>query len=121
MPRARTTWLAVAALSALALGARLALLGQSLFADELSTWWIVSTHGLGGVISTVHSDAEITPPLYFVLAWLVTRIHESPELLRLPSLLAGVATVPLTYLLGERTVGRAAGLVGAVLVTLSPF
>src|SRR5919108_6536164 len=112
------TLLVVVALSALGLGLRLALLGQSLFADELSTWWIVSTHGLGGVVSTVHSDAEITPPLYFVLAWLFTRVHESPELLRLPSLLAGVAAVPLTYLLGARTLGRAAGLVAAALVTL---
>jgi mannosyltransferase len=113
--------LVVAALTAVGLGLRLALLGQSLFADELSTWWIVSTHGLGGVVSTVHSDAEITPPLYFVLAWLTTRLDLTPELLRLPSLVAGVATVPLTYLLGARTVGRPVGLVGATLVALSPF
>src|SRR5215218_3094953 len=100
MPGPRTPLLVVAALTALGLGLRLALLGQSLFADELSTWRIVSTHGLGGVVSTVHSDAEITPPLYFVLAWLTTRLDLTPELLRAPSFLAGVAAIPLVYLLG---------------------
>ena len=39
---------------------------QSLFADELSTRYIVAGRGLGDVISIVHTDAEITPPLYFV-------------------------------------------------------
>ena len=39
----------------------------------------------------------------------------------MPSLLAGVATVPLVYVLGARTVGRAAGLAGAALLALSPF
>lgn len=40
-------------------------------------------------ISTVHTDIEITPPLYFVAAWLATRIDLTPELLRASSLFAG--------------------------------
>ena len=40
---------------------------------------------------------------------------------RLPSLLAGTATIPLVFLVGDRTVGRRAGLVAAALVALSPF
>jgi 4-amino-4-deoxy-L-arabinose transferase-like glycosyltransferase len=113
--------LAVAAATAVGLALRLVALDQSLFADELSTYWIVSTNDLAGVVSTVHTDVEITPPLYFLTAWLTTRIEISPELLRAPSLFAGVATIPLTYLVGLRTVGRRAGLVAAVLGTLSPF
>src|SRR5881628_3015036 len=87
----------VAVLVALGAGLRLAVAGDGVFADELSTWWIVTTHGFGGVISTVHSDAEITPPLFFALSWLATRAGETAELLRLPSLVAGVATIPLVY------------------------
>ena len=113
--------MSVGVLAAVGLGLRVAVADQSLFADELSTYWIVSSNGLGGVVATVHGDAEITPPLYFVLAWLTTRIDLTPELLRAPSLVAGVAAIPLTYLLGLRTVGRWPGLVGAALVTLSPF
>ncbi len=113
--------LAVGVLTVVGAALRLGVLGQSLFADELSTYWIVSTHSLRGVVSTVHSDAEITPPLYFVLAWLTTQIDLTPELLRAPSLLAGIAAIPLTYLLGLRTVGRPAALVATALTVLSPF
>ena len=40
---------------------------------------------------------------------------------RLPSLLAGTASIPLVFLIGDRTVGRRAALVAATLVALSPF
>jgi mannosyltransferase len=113
--------LIVAALTAIGAGIRLVVLHDSLFADELSTYWIVADRSLGGVVSVVHTDAEITPPLYFVLAWLATRIDVSAEMLRLPSLVAGVAAIPLVYLLGQRTVGRGAGMVAAAITALSPF
>jgi 4-amino-4-deoxy-L-arabinose transferase-like glycosyltransferase len=113
--------LVVAGLTVLGTAIRLRVADQSVFADETSTWWLASSHGLGGVVSTVHSEAEVTPPLYFVVAWLATRIDLTPELLRLPSLVAGAAAIPLTYVLGLRTVGRGAGLVAAAVVALSPF
>lgn len=111
----------VGLLTAAGVAIRVAILDQSLFADELSTYWVVSTNGLGGVISTVHGDAEITPPLVFVASWLSTQIDLTKEMLRLPSLLAGVATIPVIYLLGRRTVAQPAALVAAALTTLSPF
>ena len=117
-------WIPAAVLAlAIVVGAalRLSVAGQSVLADELSTYWIVTTHGLGGVLSTVHSTAEITPPLSFVAGWLSTRIHMSPEFLRAPSLAAGLLTIPGVYLLGRRTVGQAAGLVAAALTAVAPF
>ncbi len=111
----------VAAIAAVGAALRLVVLQDSLFADELSTYWVVSEHDLDGVISTVHSDAEITPPLYFVLAWLTTRVDLTAEMLRAPSFLAGVAAIPLVYLVGARTVGRTAALVAAAITALSPF
>lgn len=100
---------------------RLVVAHQSLFADELSTRFVVAGRGLADVVSVVHTDAEITPPLYFVASWLTTRIDLTPELLRAPSLVAGALTIPLVYLLGVRTVGRRAALVAAALTTFSPF
>lgn len=105
---------------------RLIVAHQSLFADELSTYWIAATHSLGGVMSLMYGTshiphAEITPPLIFVLSWLTSQIGHSPELLRAPSLLAGTVTIPLVYLLGLRTVGRRAALLAAAVTTLSPF
>lgn len=111
----------VAAITVVGAALRLVILQDSLFGDELSTYWIVSDHGLSGVVSTVHTDAEITPPLYFALAWLTTRLDLTPEMLRAPSFLAGVAAIPLVYLLGLRTVGRAAALVASLITALSPF
>ncbi|MEZ5167496.1 MAG: glycosyltransferase family 39 protein [Acidimicrobiales bacterium] len=95
--------------------------GQDLFADELATYWIATTHGLRGVVETVSTTAEISPPLSFALSWLFTRPGYSSELLRAPALLAGTATIPLVYLVGARTVGRAAALTAAALTAFSPF
>ncbi len=113
--------LTVLLLTVVGAAVRVAVAHQSLFADELSTYWIVTTHDLGGVLSTVHSNAEITPPLYFVASWLSSQISHAPELVRAPSLVAGTATIPLVYLLGMRTVGRAAALIATALVAAAPF
>jgi dolichyl-phosphate-mannose-protein mannosyltransferase len=113
--------LAVATLTVLGAAVRVVVAHQSLFADELSTYWIVTTHDLGGVVSTVHTNAEITPPLYFVLSWLSTKAGHGPEWVRAPSLLAGTLTVPIVYAIGVRTAGRAAALVATALTALSPF
>jgi dolichyl-phosphate-mannose-protein mannosyltransferase len=113
--------LAVGGLTLVGFLIRLAQFDQSLLGDELSTYWIVHGHGLGDVLSSVRSDDEITPPLYFVLGWASLQVGPDPEWVRLPSLLAGTATIPLVYLLGARTVGRWAGLVAAAVFALSPF
>ncbi len=114
-------WLIVAALTVGGAAVRLVVAGQPLFGDELSSFWVVSEHGLSEVVSVVHSNAELTPPLSFVLSWFTTQIGHAEELVRAPSLLAGVATIPLVYLLGLRTVGRPAALTAAALTALSPF
>ncbi len=117
-------WLPTIVVTLLTLGGgalRVAVAHQSIFADELSTYWIVSAHSFRGVLDVVHSNAEITPPLYFVASWITGHDSNSPELLRLPSLVAGIATIPLVYALGLRTVGRATALVATAITTLAPF
>jgi hypothetical protein len=119
--------LIVGGLTAIGAAIRLAHPDRALFADELSTYWISARPSATGVLSLVGhaypggSTAEISPPLYFLLAWLTTQLGHAPELVRLPSLLAGIGTVPLVYLVGKRTVGRSAGLVAAGLSAFSPF
>ena len=128
-PDARGSWWPLATLAVLSVAGvvlRIIVAHQSLFADELSTYWISATHGLGGVLKLLYSvgpikHAEITPPLYFVLAWATSQLGHSPELLRLPSLIAGTATIPVIYLLGLRTVGRRAALVATAATALAPF
>jgi hypothetical protein len=123
MLRSRLNGSLIAVIGLTVLGAlvRYRVAGQGVFADEIATYWIISTRDLGGVISTVHSTAEITPPLSFALSWLTTRIDLTPELMRAPALIAGTATIPLVYALGMRTVGRRAALVAAAMTTAAPF
>jgi uncharacterized membrane protein len=111
----------VGALTLLGLAIRLVLANDAVVGDETSTYWVVSGRSLRGVLSMVHGDQEITPPLYYVAAWLSTQIDHSPQFLRGPSLVAGVASIPVIYLLGLRTVGRPAALVATVLTVFSPF
>lgn len=89
--------------------------------DELSTLYVVRDHGLGEVLRLVRSDAEISPPLYFALAWVCAQLGSAAELIRLPALIAGLASIPLAFLLARRLFGFSAGLVAAAVMSLNPF
>jgi 4-amino-4-deoxy-L-arabinose transferase-like glycosyltransferase len=117
----RRAGLILLAVTLVGLAFRLFAWGHSLIGDELSTLWIVREFGLSGTVGEVSSDAEISPPLYFVLAWFATQLGSAPELVRLPALIAGTAAIPLSYLLGLRLSGRTAGLAAAAVMALSPF
>lgn len=115
------TRLLLAAIVVVGLLLRLASYRNALFGDELSTYFVVRGHGLQRMVWIIRSEQEQTPPLYFVTAWLAAKLGGGVETLRLPSLLAGLAAIPVVHALGVRTVGRRAGLVAAALVALSPF
>jgi Dolichyl-phosphate-mannose-protein mannosyltransferase len=112
---------AVTALTVIAFALRVSQLHQSLVGDEVSTYLDISHRSFGTVLSTVHTGAENSPPLYFMLAWFSAKLGDPTELIRLPSLLLGSATVPVVYAIGRMSVGRAAGLVGAAICALAPF
>jgi hypothetical protein len=111
---------AVVGVTAIGLALRLPSFTDSLWGDENSTNYVVNGFGAGSVLHILHTDQEGTPPLFFLLTW-VTKGIGGVEGLRLVSLLAGLAAIPLTYLLGLWTVGRPAGIVGAAIIALSPF
>ena len=121
LERAQSVDLAVVGgLTLLALALRLPLMRDSLLGDELIMYGIVHDHGLGDVLSVVR-DTEKTPPLHFALAWATARIGDPTWWVRLPSLVSGIALVPLGYALGLRTAGRAEGLVAAAILALQPY
>ena len=113
--------LAVALATAVGAALRIDVATQDYFADELSSFWIISKPGLVDVVSTIHSDAEISPPLSFLAGWVFSKISLAPEVVRAPSLIAGIATIPLVYLVGKRTVGRGPAAVAAGVTALAPF
>lgn len=118
----RSRWFAaVTFVTCTGLVVRLVLLNQSLFADELFTFEIATRGSLGAVISGVSSELEVSPPLYNILAWCTHWLGDPMVSIRIPSLIAGTALIPAVYALGVAVKSRAAGLLGAVLIALSPF
>jgi mannosyltransferase len=65
---------------------------------------------------------ENSPPLWYLIAWLDVRLFGDGEIaLRLPSALAGIATVAVAWSLGRELGGRACALVTAGLVAVNPL
>ena len=112
--------LAVAGLTAVALALRLVIFRDSIFGDELFMFRIVHGRSAGHVLDAVR-ETEKTPPLFFFVVWGAIKLGDPTLWLRVPSLVAGVALVPLTYLLGVKTVGRTAGVIAAAILALDPL
>jgi len=116
----RRAMLLLAGITAAAFVLRVWAFRDGLLGDEWFTYEDVHDRSLAGTIDAVQA-VENSPPLNFVLAWLSAKIGDPKIWIRLPSLLAGTATVPLVYALGVRTLDRPAALIGAAFVGLSPF
>jgi mannosyltransferase len=123
-------WWPLAALTLLAAALRLSTLDlQSFWYDEAFT----PVHVLhASLFSTLRSVAhtENSPPLWYLLEWADARVLGTGEVaLRLPSALAGIATVPVAWAIGGELEGssthglpvRRAALVCAALVAVNPL
>jgi mannosyltransferase len=90
---------------------------QSVWLDEATTMVLVR-HSLWGMFSHLYS--EETPPLYFVLAWIWTKIFGTGVLgFRSLSAVLGTITIPVMYAVGRRISPRV-GLWAAALTVVSP-
>src|ERR1700733_10422234 len=119
---ALTQWWPLAALVVLAALLRLSTLDlQSFWYDEA----YVPVHTLhASLLATLRSveHRENTPPLWYVLIWGWSRIFGTGMIaLRLPSALAGIATVPVAWGIGLQLSGRRAAVATAALVATSPL
>jgi mannosyltransferase len=119
--RSRAFWI-VAGLTVLAAVLRFATLGvQAYHHDEIVTASRILRGGFGHAMDAV-GFSESAPPLYYALAWVWTQVTGTGEWgLRSLSALAGMATVPVAYLIGVELRGRRAGLVAAALVAVNPM
>jgi mannosyltransferase len=120
-------WWPLVALTLLAAALRLGTLDlQSFWYDEAFTPVHVLHPGLAATLRAfVHT--ENTPPLWYVVVWGFSRVLGTGEIaLRLPSALAGIATVPVAWGIGwelaRRGVsGRRAAILTAALVAVNPL
>jgi len=91
---------------------------QSFWIDELLT---IHAADLGESLSFPEIFWNIQGPLHATLVNLVGRLSTSEVALRAASAVAGVALIPITYLLGKELVDRKTGLIAALLIAISPF
>jgi len=121
--RALPAWWPLAALTLLAAALRLSTLHlQSFWYDEAFTPVHVLHPSLWATLrSVVHT--ENTPPLWYVIAWADSRVLGSGEVaLRLPSALAGIATVPVAWAIARELTGRrVTAIAAAALVAVNPL
>jgi uncharacterized membrane protein len=114
-------WRLLAALTLAAASLRFATVDvQSYWFDEALTAKLLRLP-FGEMLSQL-PDTELTPPLYYVLAWPWAHVVGSTEAaLRALSVLFGIAVVPVAYLTGREIVSRGAGLAAAALVAFNPL
>lgn len=108
--------------SVLLLGAALRLWGlgaESLWHDESWTWYLVKD-SLGDLFHRLaHNDAH--PPGYFLLIWPWAKLGDSEAMLRFPSALLGIASLPLLYRLTRSLAGAREGLIAMAFLAVAPF
>lgn len=105
----------------LALFLRLINLNQSLWFDEAINvvyarssdfWWFLTKYPVG----------DFHPPGWFAILWAWGNIFGFSEIVvRLPSVILGVSTVGLTFLLGKELFNRKTGLLAALLMAIAPL
>jgi mannosyltransferase len=117
----KQTTLVVVGLTIVAAALRFGRLGhQSFWYDEGFTAWLV--HHSPGQMFGLLPNTELTPPLYYCIAWVWARIFGYGEVsLRSISALAGVTTVPVAYGAAAELISRRAGLIAAALVCCNPL
>ncbi len=112
-------WLALGALCVAAAALRMAT-SRGLWVDEA-----ISVHQaqlpLGTMLADVR-DSDVHPPLHHSMLWATVRLFGTSEFAaRLPSLIAGVALVPVMAWTGRTVYDRRTGWLAAVLAAIAPF
>ena len=118
-PRPSRAALAVGGLTVAALVLRL-IATRSIWLDE-ATSITQAQLPLGGLLDSLRAS-DVHPPLHHLLLWVLAHTVGTAELvMRMPSILAGTALVPVVFVLGRELYDRRAGLVAAALTTVAPF
>ncbi|MBI2018955.1 glycosyltransferase family 39 protein [Candidatus Daviesbacteria bacterium] len=105
----------------LAIILRIINLNQSLWWDEAINivyaksndfWWFVTKYPIG----------DFHPPGYFAILWLWGHLSGFSEISsRVPSVIFGILTVFLTYLIGKKLFSKKTGLIAALFMSLAPL
>lgn len=100
---------------------RLVKIDQSFWLDEAINIVASQNYSFWDMV-TKYPVGDFHPPGYFALLWIWARIGGIGEIwVRLPSLILGVTTVWLVFLLGKELFNRKTGLFAALFMALAPL
>jgi mannosyltransferase len=126
MARARSSLSSGAVLAVIGLTVAAALLRfwrlghQGFWFDEGNTALLVQ-FSPGKMLGLI-PQSESTPPLYYCVAWLWSRVFGHTEAgLRSLSAVYGVATLPVAYAAGAKLISRRAGVIACALTAFNPL
>lgn len=107
-----TNWIYVVALAV-----RLPSMRESFWYDETFTG-VISRLSFRDMWTVINADVH--PPGYYSLTWLIARINSSELALRLPSLLAGLVSIWLVYRIARHVLGPRAAIWAALVAAFMP-
>lgn len=100
---------------------RLINLNQSLWLDEAINVWATKNFSFLGII-TEYSKADFHPPGFSLILWGWTHIFGISEIsVRMPSVIFGVLTVFIVFLIGKKLLNKELGLIAALLLSVNPL
>lgn len=100
---------------------RVTSLNQSLWLDEGINVMAAKNFSFFGMI-TKYAVADFHPPAWFAILWSWGKVFGYSEIaVRLPSVLFGVLTIYITYLIGKKLVSQNLGLMAALLLSVNPL
>lgn len=106
---------------AIGLVLRLISLNQSLWLDEAINVLAAKNYSLIGMV-TEYAKADFHPPGWFTILWIWGKFFGYSEIsVRLPSVIFGVLTIYITYLIGKKLVSKNLGLLTALLLSINPL
>jgi 4-amino-4-deoxy-L-arabinose transferase-like glycosyltransferase len=121
--RQRNVILLLAAIVLLALILEIPTLNMGRWLDECLNVASASQPDLPALIRTMYGRMEDQhPPLSYILLFFFMRVFGSGDIaIRTPSLICGLLLIPATYWLGSTVHSKAAGLLAALFVAISPI
>lgn len=100
---------------------RLISINQSLWLDEAINIIAVRHFSFLGTL-TQYSIADFHPPGYFIIIWIWGRLFGFTEVsMRMPSVIFGLGTIYLIFLIGKRLASKKVGLIAACLLATNPL
>lgn len=100
---------------------RLISLNQSLWLDEAINVMAAKSYSFFGMI-TQYAIADFHPPGYFILLWFWTKVFGISEIaVRIPSVIFGMLTIYIIFLIGKKIQSKTLGILAAFLLVINPL